>query len=42
MLYLFLAIILLVVLYLSRDFTPDRTIIEEDITNAIKNGEFAK
>jgi|JI10StandDraft_1071094.scaffolds.fasta_scaffold885752_2 hypothetical protein len=42
MLYLFFAVIALVILYLSRDFTPDQRIIEEDLTKAVKAGEFAR
>ncbi|MCE2991432.1 MAG: hypothetical protein LW825_00680 [Candidatus Jidaibacter sp.] len=41
-LYLFIAIVCDILIFLARDIYPNRTLIEKDVTNQIKAGDFLK
>lgn len=41
-LYLLIIVILISLVFLARDITPNHSVVEKDLTNQIKTGEFIK
>lgn len=40
--YLIIAAVLISLIFLARDITPNYSVVEKDLTNQIKTGEFIK